>query len=77
MPSLPRTTTIGSPATVVAMNWPGLLHLIGARNELPRLAEHVQALKFRDARIDIPGGGDGRSLRQRGAVVVTGEYLLD
>ena len=52
-------------------------HLIGARNELPRFAEHVQALQFRNARIDIPGGGNGGSLRERSVVVVTGEYLLD
>lgn len=52
-------------------------HVIGARNELPRFAEHIQTLKFRNARIDIPGCGDGRSLRKRSVVVVTGEYLLD
>jgi hypothetical protein len=54
-----------------------ILYLIGARDELPSLAEHMQALEFRDARIDIPGGRDGGSLGERSAVIVTGEYLLD
>src|SRR5271154_4294885 len=56
---------------------PRIFHLIGARDELPRLAEHAQTLDFGNARIDIPGCGDGRGLRQRGLVVVTGEYPLD
>jgi hypothetical protein len=34
-------------------------HLIGAGDELPGFAEHAQALKFRDASIDVPSGGDG------------------
>ena len=34
-------------------------HLIGTRHQLPRFAEHAEALKLRNARIDIPGGGNG------------------
>jgi len=44
---------------------------------LPSLAEHVQALKFRDTWVDIPGSGNGGSLGERGAVIVNGKYLLD
>jgi hypothetical protein len=29
----------------------GLLHLVGTRDELPRLAENIQALEFGDAGI--------------------------
>lgn len=55
----------------------GPIQLIGARNELPRLAEYSEALELRNARIDVPRGGNGRSLRQRCPVVVTGEDLVD
>jgi hypothetical protein len=53
------------------------LHLIRARHQLPRFAEHAESLKFRDARIDIPFGRDGGGLRQWSAVVVAGKDLLD
>ena len=35
------------------------LHLIGTRHQLPRFAEHAEALKFGDARIDVPRGRNG------------------
>ena len=57
--------------------FPWLRELIGAGDELPGLAEDVEALEFGDARIDVPGCRDGGRFRQRGAVVVAGENLID
>src|SRR5258708_39669703 len=51
-------------------------HQIGTSDQLPGLAEHCQALKFRDARIDVPRSGNGGGLRKRRALVVAGKNLL-
>src|SRR5438270_10016149 len=51
--------------------------LIGAGNQLPCLAEHVQPLQFSDARINVPGRGNSGSLWQRGSIVIDGENLLN
>src|ERR1700689_5265848 len=47
-----------------------LPQLIRAGDELPCFAENAEPLQFGDARIDIPGRGNGRRLRQGRAVVV-------
>src|SRR6185312_14535333 len=47
-----------------------LLHLLGPSHHLPSLAENGLALKLRDARVHIPRRGDGRSIGQRGLIVV-------
>jgi len=42
---VPRTTTMGSPATVVE-TIVQRLHLFGARDQLPRFTEYAQTLEF-------------------------------
>src|ERR1700693_6371162 len=50
-----------------------LLHLFDPPHQLPGLAENRLRLEFCDSRIDVPGPGDGRRIRQRSLVVVAGE----
>jgi hypothetical protein len=49
-----------------------VLHLAGASDQLPRLAEHIEPLKFGNARVNVPGRRNSRRLRQGSAVVVAG-----
>ena len=44
----------------------GRFHLFSAADELPGLAEYAEALKFRNAGIDVPGGRNGEAC-DRGA----------
>ena len=54
-----------------------LLQLIGARHDLPRVAEDRLALQFGDALVHVPGGGNGGGLVQRTPIVVRGDDVVD
>jgi hypothetical protein len=54
-----------------------LFHLVDSPYHLPRFAENRRRFEFRNPCINVPGRGDGRSIRQCGFVVVPGKNFLD
>ena len=55
----------------------GLMHLIGARDQLPGFAEYAEAHQVGEARVKVPSCRNRRPSRPRGTVIVTGKNLLD
>src|SRR6516162_1748176 len=55
---------------------PEIGDLIGTSDHLPGLAENGGRLELGDPRIYVPGGGNRKRLRERSAIVVAGQDLL-
>jgi len=77
VPSAPRTTRIGSPATSPVQVLAGCGDLVDPADELPRLAPHAAALELGDPRIGVPGAGDRPGALERRAVVEVGKDVVE